>query len=525
MENKSLILFGAGRLGREILRRAGASKCSFFVDNDFRKSGSLVEGIPVVCFEDFLKQYQNELVVICTRGELANEIELQLLENGIFSYVLYDELQEAGFAFDRVMQNPVYGGKFATNAAKRTLQRIEHLSSREKYLKKYINVTDLKAPTGYLRQRQLKIISFVKEIMPVFEKLSIKPILFAGNLLGYIRHGGFIPWDDDLDFELIREDYDRLISYWKDNFITAVSQEDGIDSMRKWGQQRFEDEMTRKNPGKIILFVFPEHIAISKGQNSIDRVAIDFFCIDSYRSGYAFESHYKRIQEFKQAMSLIPMDKDKFALIRKMLENDKMEWDQNGPHLYFGYDNAQSSIYLNCLSWIDRDWIFPLRRVFYEGVETYIPNNPDRCLSYIFGKSYMNLPNDYGMPTHDYAHELKQKWYRTAEIYVTETEDIDLFFDLYTSLRRNDIYTVYVFEESHRRYSKRITDDDEVIKKLDKKGVEWNEDPFPESEMIFTSENTRYLKKYSSGKKYLVRSEDEAFQFLDGLLEAEKNDL
>lgn len=55
----------------------------------------------------------------------------------------------------------------------------------------------------------------MKEMLIEFDRIcrrhNIPYWLSSGTLLGCVRHGGFIPWDDDLDVEMLRSDYDRLV--------------------------------------------------------------------------------------------------------------------------------------------------------------------------------------------------------------------------------------------------------------------------------------------------------------------------
>lgn len=69
--------------------------------------------------------------------------------------------------------------------------------------------------TEELRSLQLSEYDILLELKKICEQFGLTYYLTAGTLLGAIRHGGFIPWDDDVDVAMPRKDYDRLAELCK----------------------------------------------------------------------------------------------------------------------------------------------------------------------------------------------------------------------------------------------------------------------------------------------------------------------
>lgn len=111
-----------------------------------------------------------------------------------------------------------------------------------------------------------------QEILDVIDSVcqthNLRYSLAYGTLLGAVRHGGFIPWDDDVDVMMPREDYEKLIEIWPasapEGFLMETEQmsDDYVNNFLKIRKEhttflQFESERTAKHLKGIYVDVFP----------------------------------------------------------------------------------------------------------------------------------------------------------------------------------------------------------------------------------------------------------------------------
>lgn len=224
-----------------------------------------------------------------------------------------------------------------------------------------------------LRQHQLRMVSMLKYFDDLCKKYGIRYWLSSGNCLGLVRHGGFIPWDDDMDVEMLREDYLKLEKVFQET-EDYVFQTWKNDKGYFWAFGKMRDKHSHIDEGKSYDELY-EH----RG------VYIDVFCLEKsnlfvhricasilMRTFYKFQnkSYFQFVK--RVCFKLVPLCR----FLSKIFLNNKLR------HTY-------GCIWSSNIRNIED--IFPLKRANFEGVEVNVPNNIDGYLRNIFG-DYMIVP-------------------------------------------------------------------------------------------------------------------------------------
>ena len=126
-----------------------------------------------------------------------------------------------------------------------------------------------------LRRLQLTMLEMLKVFDAFCKEHNLKYSLYGGTMIGAVRHHGFIPWDDDLDVCMEREDYERFLKLWNENppkgyFLQNKESEEAFTQtftkIRKNGTTflQFESERGKIHTG-IFIDVFPHDRIPSSG--------------------------------------------------------------------------------------------------------------------------------------------------------------------------------------------------------------------------------------------------------------------
>lgn len=437
---KKLILFGSGAFGLKALELFGTDYVCAFTDNACKKESEKY-GVPYITIEQMLMIYSSNILLVSMNPDNSVDVIEQLKKYGINDFLLFDEYllniieNSSTDEFIKLVNNDVQRLKIENS---QVFNLYKQLEKQLEALKSLSDIKKLNPAKGYLSYVQKDTIRIAKMIFEDIRKLDIKPFLISGTLLGLIRHGGFIPWDDDLDFGLFRNDYEKLIKYARENYIcldikASFDEEDDLKIRRAY----------KDNPGKFIMFISPNCIQIAYGESEIVARKIDFFSYDYYEDTASFEEHKKLISICGERRYL---ERGNFY-VNNIIKNQASICDES-EKIYWGLDNMDSFVFARN-EWFSKDLVLPLTEVEFEGLRCYKPNKAEEMLKIFYG-DYLSYPKSFRCRHLEESVALKfKKNYTYIGILVRNIEDIEEMNDIYVTLRKQGIYCVYIVDDKY----------------------------------------------------------------------------
>jgi lipopolysaccharide cholinephosphotransferase len=252
-----------------------------------------------------------------------------------------------------------------------------------------------------IKQTELEILEYIDRVC---KENDIEYFLFAGTLLGAVRHKGFIPWDDDIDLFMTRENYDKFISvtrYNSSRYVTKALETDDnylMPFIKVIDSTTLAVDTINKNPCKLGVWVdiFPlDEYKKSKCTNAkrlwqLYKYAV---CIgDGFNpsKGGKGRNYVKRVMHFFY----------KKAIPRKCaLKIQKIAKKYNGKglnQLYVGVDLVKGNKNV-----VEKAWLEKAILLDFEGKLYPAPIGYDEALTRKFG-DYMTPPPEDKRVTHNY---------------------------------------------------------------------------------------------------------------------------
>ena len=253
---------------------------------------------------------------------------------------------------------------------------------------RYQEVTDV----NEIQQMELGIMEYIHEVC---QKIGVKYFLAYGSLIGAVRHQGFIPWDDDMDICMLREDYEKLQDY-------LIANPD----------ERYEVMSYKNNLNYVYPFmkVQDNHTYLLEEDVRIDSnmgIYVDIFPVDGYEDDVEFKNKMTKLIKKRQlsCYTFKGITNTKSVLNSLLRYVSVIIFYFTNTNKYVAqiedlaksrkvsdYEQVDYLIYkdMNKPVW-RREWLEQVTTGIFEGKEFTIPKNYHEILTSDYG-DYMQLP-------------------------------------------------------------------------------------------------------------------------------------
>lgn len=256
------------------------------------------------------------------------------------------------------------------------------------YKKNNMDIRTLPKAEGQTRDIQLANLALLKEMDYVCTQAGLKYWLDGGTLLGAVRHGGFIPWDDDIDTAMLREDYEQI-----------------AEAFEKYSRNPDIYVGYRPIPNKY------NNYFLKIMHKKCPHLFVDIFPWDSYGKRLTVEEQIEKTVEIKKIRK-----KEITNMPRNMVTAENVINKRNELMSLIKSGNDEKGDYVwgvdfnhGWKNWFSHyEVLHPLKTINYEGINFPCLSDPNAFLTRLYG-DYMAYPKKISMGHSMYLHLSKEE--------------------------------------------------------------------------------------------------------------------